>query len=310
MAIVNGDIVQRFEKITRYNLATLLLDFSDFMDSDRSQVIDYYSGLRRDANRNSFRELERLQGEFETINNLIENNRDRFQTTLFWELLESISDMKITLESIENSSKWERSAISKNDFTPGIEVQHTLNMLETLETVSRVIQGSSNPQNEWITIALRNDLREEAYTVDGGNNLQIGFRNRASINIRSVIDTINGESVYGKDLKRKIEISDIDGDLVVLTPKETIKQTVEILGTLKQGDSPEFRGEGITASLVIGGNRKSISYPILFRQLFNTFQKDDTLKSMRVVDLKLDQDALSIKIEVETRLGEFLSIQT
>ena len=309
MAIINSSVIEQFEKLTRFSLSSLLIDFSEFMSYGRSQILDYYSGLTRDVDRDSFSELNRLSGEFELLNNVIENNRTRFKSTLFWELLESLSDMRQSLLTIENSSKWERSAISKNDFTPGIEVNHTLNMLETLERVSRVISGSSDPQNEWITIALRNDLIEEGYTSRGGNNLSIGFKNRATIQIRSVIDTINQDTIYGKDFDKKLQIDPVSEDIVVLSPQQTLIQSIEILGTLKQGDTPEYRGEGISSGLVVGGNRNSISYPILTRQIFNTFQKDDTLKSMRIVDIDLKDDALSIEIEVETRLGEFLSIQ-
>ncbi len=309
MAIVNDIVIEQFETLTKFSLAQLLLDFSDFINNNRTSITDYYSGLTQSPDEESFRELSRLIEEFERLNNVIENNRDRLTHTLYWELLETISDIRIVLDTIDNSPRWLRSAIARNDFTPGLEVEHTLKMFQTLENVSQLIQGSSDPQNEWVTIAFRNSLREEDYTVDGGNQLQLGFRNRATIQIRSIVDTINGESVYGKDFKRKLSISTSDEEIDVLSPKETIRQTVDILGALKQGDTPEFRGEGIQSGLVVGGNRASISYPVLRRQIVNTFQKDDTLKALRITNISNRDDGVFIEMQVETRINEIISAE-
>ncbi len=308
MAIVSSSVIESFEAMTRFNLAQLLLDFSTFMDRQRSRVIDYYAGTGN-LNEPSFRELDRLTIEFGRLDGVIENNKSRLTHTLYWELIDTISDISIVLETIGNSSRWLRSAISRNDFTPGIEVEHTLRMFQTLESVSRVIQGSSSPQNEWVSIAIRNDLAEEGYTSSGGNRLRLGYRNRATIQIRTVIDTINGESVYGRDFLRKLTF-DGDGDLTVLSEKDTIFQSVSILASLKQGDTPEFRGEGIQAGLVVGSNRGSVSYPILSRQLINTFQKDDSLRSFRINGITREDDSISLELQVETRLSEVITVQT
>jgi len=308
MAIVNNTIIKRFDKLTKFDLSRLLFDYSQFISSQRNNVVNYYAGIDKKPDKISFQTLEDLIKRFKQLNNVIENHKNRLQEIVYWELIDTISDIEISLDTIDNSSKWLRSAIAKNDFTPGLEVNHTLKMFQTLEDVSRIIQGSNNPQNAWTTIALRNDLIEEGYTVKGGNQLKIGFKNNATIQIKTVVDTINGESIYGKDFQRKLNI--VDEDLLVLNEKETIKQSVYVLSSLKQGDTPEFKGEGISASLVVGSNRATITYPILFRQIFNTFQKDDTLKSLRVTDISTKKDGIFIEVQVETRLGELITIET
>lgn len=309
MAIVDISVIEKFESMTKFGLAKLLLDFSVFMNRHRSRVIDYYAGTVRTAHEPSFRELGNLIKDFSRLNDVIENSKTRLTHTLYWELIETISDINIVLHTIDNSSRWLRSAIAKNDFSPGIEVDHTLKMLQTLESVSRTIQGASNPQNEWVSIALRNDLVEEGYNSKGGNVLKLGYRNRATVQIRTVIDTINGESVYGRDVYRKITFGE-DEDLLVLGEKETVYQSVFILSSLKQGDTPEFRGEGVQAGLVVGANRGSIAYPILSRQLFSTFQKDDSLKSFRVNNITNKDDSISLELQVETRLSEIITVET
>ena len=310
MAFINDIAVEQFETLTRFNLSRLLIDFMDFENQHRTNITDYYAGTINSPNEDSFRELERLLSEFNDLNNVIENNKERLFHTLYWELLECTSDINIALETIDNSSRWLRSAITRNDFSPGAEVEHTLRMFETLEDVSRTIQGSDDPQNEWTTIALRNDLTEEAYTAEGGIKLSFSFRNRRTIQIRSVVDTINQDTLYGKDFSRKIIFNTTDQDFVILSPRETIIQAVEVLSSLKQGDTPEFRTEGIQASLVVGSNRNSVEFPILLRQIFNTFQRDDTLKSLRVINISIKDDALFIEKQVETRLNEIITPQS
>lgn len=307
MAIVNEAVIFEFDRITKFDLEQLLVDFSAFIEGPQQDILDYYAGVVGSPNENAFSELSRLLGRFNELNDVVENNRDRFLHTLYWELIESISDIRDTLTTIDNSSKWSRSAIAKNDFSPGIEIEHTLKMFQTLEDVSRVIQGSSDPQNEWTTIALRNDLIEEGYTPDGGNKLKLGYRNRATVQIGTVVDTINEESVYGKDFPLKIQFDSAEEDIVTLEPRDTIVQAVQILSSLKQGDCPEFRGEGIQSGLISGSNRAAVSYPILFRQIFSTFQRDDTLKSLRVTGLEVRQDAIFIEVQVETRADEIIT---
>lgn len=310
MAIINAEVVNDFSDAIKFNVSRLLLDYSNFIERQRSDVLDYYSGLTPRANESSFRKLAELIRDYRDLNDVIENNKKRISNTIYWELLETISDITTNLETIDNSSRWLRSAIAKNDFTPGAEIEHTLKMFQTLENVSRVIQGASSPENEWTTIALRNDLTEEGYTTSGGVKLQLGLKNRATIQIRTVVDTINGTAVYGKDFKRKLTIDADSEDIEVLSPEDTVRQSVEVLASLKQGDTPEFQGEGIQAGLVTGSNRASISYPILFRQIFNTFQRDDTLKSLRVTNIDNRDDSIFIEIQVETRIGEILTIET
>jgi len=58
-----------------------------------------------------------------------------------------------------------------------------------------------------------------------------------------------------------------------------------------------------------GSNRMSVPYPVIFRQFYATFKKDDTLKSLLVKNIEIEQDALKISFEVETRFGEVVPTQ-
>jgi hypothetical protein len=300
MALPN-DIVSQFHKLTRYPLAEYLNQFVDFIDVDRNNILEYYSGNVDVPNKTSFEKLNNLLKHSSLINDTIENYRDRMNNGAYWELVELLSNIEVSLSTIENSSKWLRSTISKNNFTPQVELNYVLKQLETLEDAS-VKSGSNDKDNDWVTIALRNDLEEELYTPDGGNSLLIGYQNKLTVRLQSVVDNVVGEKAYGLDFNKKLTFN--QEGLEVLGYKETMSQSVNVLANLRQGNTPEFPQDGIQSELVVGSNRAAIAYPVLFRQFYATFRRDDTLKALRITNIENTQEALLLDFSVETRLGE------
>lgn len=296
-----SNIVSQFENVTRYPLARYLSEYASFIDNGRSDILDFYAGNVDRPNEKSFEKLSELLKKTETVNATIESYRSRLNNGAYWELVELLSNVAVSLSTIENSSKWLRSAIAKNNFTPEVELEYVLQQIQTLEDVSVSI-GSNNRDSDWVTIALRNDLIEEEYTPDGGNSLIVGYRNKLTVRLNSVVDNIIGERAYGIDFDRKITFE--DNDLKALSYKDTMIQTVNVLANLRQGQTPEFPQDGIQSSLVVGSNRAAIAYPILFRQFYATFRRDDTLKSLTVTKIENTEDALIMDFSVETRLGE------
>jgi len=305
MAIPASSIIE-FEETTRFPLVQYLDDYVNFVDVHRANVTAYYSGASKTPNDISFKRLENLLSQARRLNDVVDNIKFTMNSAAYWDLAVTISDVFTSLLTVDNSSKWMRSAIAKNNFSPTVEVEETLRMMQTLERLASEL-GSDNESQDWVSIALRNDLAEEDYNSSGGNQLLVNYRNKKSIRLKSVVDNITGDRVYGIDLNRTLTFD--DDDLVALSPRETLTQSVEILSTLIQGDSPEFPGEGIQRGM-LGTNRNSISYPILFRQYYNTFSKDDTLKSLRISNIEFDEDSAIIDFTVETRLGELIETQT
>jgi len=50
-----------------------------------------------------------------------------------------------------------------------------------------------------------------------------------------------------------------------------------------------------------------MAFPILFRQITDTFGKDDTISFVRIVGIKFEQDALFVEEEIQTRFGEIFN---
>ena len=303
--ILNKDAIEGFARITRFGITDYLNDYADFIEDKSQNITNLYLGVISEVDNEAFETLESLYSTALKIESLVDLHKQELAiNTSYWELLEFLADSRISLLSFLNAKKWARSGVNKGILGEGVTTEVGLKRFQTLEDVSKLI-GSNNKDNYWVKIALDNDLREEDYGE--GTNLKLSLKgvNKGALDIRSVLDTdIVGKKIYGKDIQRKLEFNDDEDDFKILSFDDTLLQTVFILATLKKGDTPEFSEEGVQSSLVAGTNRNSISYGILVRQYYETFNQDDSFKSILVKDIQLSQDSLSLTIECETRINE------
>ena len=299
--------IEEYEDITGFPLTSYLSSYRDFVNVDSPLITLYYSGISSTPDMPAFNELERLLKVAARLNEVTTSFRTSLQRADFWELIALIEDIRGRLWTIDNSSRWLRSSITKNNFSPTQEVDYITNARQTLEQVASDVGGSDDRDNDWIRLALRNDLREEDYTTQGGAKVTLTSEQSGG-SVATVVDNLIGENIYGKDIDRKLTFT--NSDLKVMTPKQTIRQAVEIYSQLRQGANPEFPEDGIAASLIVGSNYASFTYAAMFRQLFATFQKDDTLKNFKVIKLEIggegNRDGIFLEFEIETRMGELL----
>lgn len=300
--------ILKFQSLTKFNLSQFFERFYVFILEYRLSIQNYYSGVTDTPDYTAFKFLDIMLGDAQKLNGLIEGNKSSLNSGGMWELVETVADMRTALQTIENSSRWLRSAISKNNFNPYPELERVTQQMDTLEKLAQDALGSNERDEDWVNIALDNSLREEDYNLDGGVTVKVQFINGAAIKVDSVVDNIQGENIYGKDID-KIFAYESD-DVRVLTPNDTIKQAVGILASLRRGDNPEFDDQGIQSSLILGVSGGSIAYPVLFRNWVSTFSTDDTLQSFKVSDMKQEEDIVKFEFKVETRIGEILETST
>ncbi|HPI19956.1 MAG TPA: hypothetical protein PKY56_06245 [Candidatus Kapabacteria bacterium] len=296
-------LIDDFETMTSYPIKNFLGIFKDFIDFQEQDVLSWYSGSTEVPNIDSFNRLNWLLLESRNLNNVFFVNRDRFITADWWELGEIIEDICIKLETISNSSKYYRSSITKNKFTNKIEVSQILRQKQTLEQLSDYV-GYEDKDNDWVDVAIRNDLIEEDYTSEGGNLINIAYQSTSQVNIFDVFDNLSNENLYGKDVYRIITFE--NNDLKVLNYKDTMLQACGILINLKKNSNPEFPTNGIDSDIVAGSNRSNIQYPVLMRQLYNTFSNDDTISSIEIKKFERVQDSILIEIDILTKLNEII----
>lgn len=301
------DVVEEFEQLTQYPLSFFLRNFADFVKRDFNNIVNYYSGDINSLNSSSFNNLKGLREEVDILFSIISLNKNLFSNYKWWILISQIENVDSSLSTVDNSSKWLRSTISKGNFNPNPEVDIPFSQGQTLESLERDILGSSDWNNSWTSLAVKNDLREEDYTSEAGflvkANFDYTFNN---FKILSIVDNPIGEKVLGLDFHKKLQF--VDNDLLTLSPKDTFYQNAYILINLRQYGNPEFFKQGLDPKLVVGSNVNSLTYPVIFRQLTALFKADDTIKSFQIISINRLQDSVSIEFQIESRLGDIENI--
>ena len=201
-------LVEDFREKTQYDLQNYFRQVDTFIRTSYPKIIEFYSSQKnaKVSIRDSFLLLESLTSESNTVLSIIQNYSNSLDSR-FWDIVELVDDIKLSLQYIENTPKWLRSSLSKGRYSYGIENEELLKQRETLESLSKRL-GSSNKETDWAYIALRNDLPEEDYTSEGGVDLIVQYFNKLSLSLDSVIDSnIIGEKIYGRDLNKKLEFS-------------------------------------------------------------------------------------------------------
>jgi hypothetical protein len=303
---LDNDLILDFEKKTRYKLRTYLLEFQRFVENDYPGILNYYTGQQKVLPSEPIKVLRKLVRESEILDRVILNNTRRFQTTDFWDLLEFIEEIKVKLLGMINTPKWSRSSKTRaaNSSQPKLDVQ--LGQNQTIERLAGRSLGSGDEHQDWYQIALENDAHEESYSAKGGKVLKVSSKGRASIDILSIVDIMDSETIKGKDLDKKITWE--NDDLKVLEPKDSFIQDADILLQLTKGDNPEFPNQGLSKGVAVGQNINSISYPVLVRQLSSVLSQDDSIESYSITTLERREDGLFIEVELESKGGELFQI--
>lgn len=310
--VLTTDMISDFAKVTSYNPTTFFSDYVSFTDTDYPAIVDYFNAVSTIYPTSSFQTLNSLTQEGKKIEGIMQANASALGNYEYWIVAEQIDDINKALETANNVSKWLRSSIVSNKYTPAIQVDYMAKQGQGIEDIQRDVLKSDDPENDWVDTAINNQLREEDYTLNGGYLIKVTYSNAKSINITTIVDNINtSDRTYGLDLSQVISI--VSSDLQVLSYKDTAFQSALILGGLVQGDNPTYPQLGISRNYV-GSNIASVSYPVLFRQLSQTFSTDDSFKNFAILDIKKAQSNNGLKVEdgilieysVSTRAGEVM----
>ena len=308
MESVSLDTLNTFAEITGFDVVTYLSDFNTFVNENYTKIVSFYSGNSK-SDKESFNKLERLINETNKLHSLININVENLPNYEYWVLVDTLSDIRTKIETINNISVWLRSSIKAGDYKKDAQTIYTLTQNETLESVSRNVVNDNQPWNNWAAIALENSLNEEDYTSKGDIALKIASSATKNYNIQSVVDNLTPQNIYGRGIKKKIEFDTFNQDLAVLIESDTLMQSIDILANLKTGNNPQYPNEGIAKDLVVGQPMSQASYPSLIRQLQANFSTDDTIQSVVITDILKDSDTVGFTYEVTTVIEEIINEQ-
>jgi hypothetical protein len=286
-------------KIISIDLESYFNDYAEFVSQHNQTLVEYFS-KETTFPKFEFDKLDELINRTFEIKRSLSLHKSRLSSYFCFEILDSVETVDSALQLINNYSRWLRSSFVKGRFKDSIEVDFILKQNQTLEQLSSEI-GFTNSEEGFINLSQRNHIKETDYNLDGGLLFTFGYQTDQSIAVSTVVDNLFGKNVLGKDISKKLQIK--DNDLVCLSPEATFDQTCDILTKLLKNGNPEFPTQGFDKATISNKNSLSNMLPVFLRQLYATVDRDDTIASFRIVDIRTDGDALKIEIEFYSHLS-------
>lgn len=308
MPNLTKDIIQEFDSISKKNVEQFFNDVVIFFATYYNQLVDYYSGNSTSISKQAFTQLDTINNQCQDLMSYFNTNATRFKNLKWWLLLEQLEIIDSRLQTAYNINRWSKSSIHKFGYSPYTQLNYITKPNQSLERVAQDIVQTTNPSDDWADIAIQNQLREDDYSIKGGADLQLYFPQlNRNVNVTSVVDVMDGKSIYGKDINALFQFNQDEEDVDVLSPDDTVYQAVDILVNLHQNDNPDYPSSGLQPDIVAGANRASLNFPVINRQMSAAFATDDSLKNFTITNIQVQGVGLSIEFAVNTRLNESIS---
>jgi hypothetical protein len=304
--IIDISTLDDFKHATGYDVQNFFVKYLDFIDNEYSNIINYYTASSTIVPTVSFSKLDYLLKEYRKIVDVFVLNAGSLEAYQYWALLEYVEDIGHTLETAKNSARWLRASVTSNGYKQQVISEYMTAQGQGLEDVERSVIRSNSYRDSWVDTALENDLKEEDYTLSGGYLIKIIYKNNASLFLDGIVDAIDQpKKTYGLDINKRITFE--SDDLLVLGYEDTLVQCAKILTDLKKEDDPSFPDRGINVKAVAGSNLVGVSYPTIFRELAGNFATDDSFRSLSIIDVRRQSDAILMDFSIETKVGDFFN---
>ena len=287
--------LETFREQTGANIGLFLQNFVLFCNNYYHYIVSYYQGEDVNEIGDVFARLDSLIDSARQIEPLFTLKSNVLNGLEMWELLDVFTDCETKLWTIDNSSKWLRSAIIGR-YGSNTVVKRYLRTGETFEKVSQEL-GSSNPQNDWFDMVRNNFIEEEQYAPDQGVMFKINIRTSGNHNIDNIVDNLQGDNILGKDIDKNLKFE--NGDLAVVEFDNAIVQALDTMLNCVRGAIPEFPTYGLPTDCY-GVSRSALQYPSIFKSIVNMVQRDGRWSSVELLDLSMKDDYLMMKIRATT----------
>lgn len=288
------DKFEKFNQITGYDIKSFFKSFVDFNNTYYPSIVSFYQGGI--VNADAFKTLDNLIASANVIEPLFSLHSDTLDDISMWDILDDFTEIQTKLETIKNSDRWLRSSSIGRDNT--IQISRKLRSGEDFETVS-LEKGDEDPENDWRSIVTPQYIEEEDYDdIDGmRNTFYINMRNTGSNEVSTVIDTLIGDKILGKDISVKFSF-DETGDLITVNGHDAMIQALNIIASSLTGSIPEFPDYGISNEF-IGTTVNAIQYPSIFKSVMNMFQRDSRWESVELLDLRIKEDNVFLTVKAK-----------
>lgn len=288
---MNLTIFEEFKQITGYDIEIFYEDYRSFVVDFYPNILNYYNG--GDIDQDSFNFLDYVKSESDRIEGLIDQYYNSFNITEYWDMIELFSDIQNSIYKVEVLYKWLRS--SRTDrYSQNLKIDYIQKQNQSIEDLS-TFMGYNN-QNDWVGLAVQNQINEEDYTNAGGKFFKAILPNDNSFDLDNIVDSLQGDNIYGKDIYKVFVFE--NNDMKILQGKDSLNQTFATIMSTIAGSIPEFPVYGVP-DYVYGTNQNIIQYPIIFRSLLNMFQRDKRFISFEILNINKDND--SVFIDTQTK---------
>lgn len=302
---LTGEILDEFKQLTGKDVKSFINAALNFLNTDYGKISAYYNGKGDNPGSQSYQNFQDLKDERDRIFAVVEQQVTKLRNTKWWIFIQQLEDIDSNLNTLDSINKWSRSSLKTVGYDQSTQLQYALKSGQTLERVAQDILGTANPLDDWYNIAVDNHLTEEDYTPDGDNTVLLGFDQvNRGISVSSIVAVMVGKAIYGIDIDANFHFDPVTQDIAVLSPDDTVTQSVNILCLLKRNQNPAAPSDGLQQELVIGSNRASLNFPIIIRQMTEAFKTDDSLKNFSIISIQVVGDSLQINFQVQTRLDE------
>jgi len=292
-------IIYEFEKVTKYPLLNFLNDYRLFMLNSYPIVLQYFSGESDSIDNVHLNSLSKLTKDCVLLGVQFKNFSSKFSTCGYWELMDLVETLNVTLEKINKLPKFLRTSKTKYGYKPYIQVDTTVGGMRTMEDVANSIKNVSGESYDWVDLMLNNDLEESDWEIDELKSISAFVNNATDIVVTTILDQPIGERIYGKDICK--EITFIDNDLEIVQYRDNVDQKCVILLELNRGDVPENPLFGKDMSLISGSTVKQFSYPILVEDITNTFMQNDLFEYVNVKSFNFSDGDMTLTCDIKTK---------
>jgi hypothetical protein len=297
---ISRALIQDFEEKIRFEgILDFIARYYRFNRDMYPSFVRFFQGRQPTIELENTAELEYLQETGSSIMEQIDLSRDLLSTYADWEVVSVVEDIRLQLNDIPVLWKYFKSAKTNFNYAGLFEIGYLTRQGETLEAVANRLDPGGNPNNDWVNIALRNNLTEAEITLDGGQRLQLQI-DLGDLNngVATVMDFGSGERILGLDIDRRTTL--VNDDIKVLNYPQTFRQAVFILISLLKGELPEFINMGRNG---VGGNFRTFAVSTIVRQITDLLATDDTIANFRLEDVSSVGTDIFIKISVQARTG-------
>jgi len=162
---ITKQTIERFSVKIGYNVSTYMDLYSFFIQNNKHKITDYFQNQDVKPDADSFDYLEKMLKEAIRIDNLIKLHKENMNSIDDWDLLDYIENIRTSLESINNSSRYLRSSKTSNSWrTTNPTYDYVMAQNETVEDIVGKQLYSQNEDADWVDFLIKSHNLSEPST--------------------------------------------------------------------------------------------------------------------------------------------------